>query len=227
MSGRSRSPSASAAPASTISKISASKFRTTPLPLSPASAAPANLRSRSTPFTRRASAATSNRFPLTPANFSSAWKNRMWTKFRGSRRRWRFGRKIQRGTRVRTWRRQRKFTIICGSFLRAADKRFASSVAHRFERIARTKSLRGFCRLRRAGGFTSCTSFESPRPRRQFRNEAPRKPPALRDLQKRGFNRLYQVGRIHEFSSPETLLDVDFSKPVYVLVDRLAVNPES
>ena len=28
----------------------------------------------------------------------------------------------------------------------------------------------------------------------------------------------------HEFSSPETLLDVDFSKPVYVLVDRLAVN---
>jgi excinuclease ABC subunit A len=50
---------------------------------------------------------------------------------------------------------------------------------------------------------------------------------ALVDLQKRGFNRLYQVGRVHEFSTPETLLDVDFSKPVYVLVDRLAVNPES
>jgi excinuclease ABC subunit A len=50
---------------------------------------------------------------------------------------------------------------------------------------------------------------------------------ALSDLQKRGFNRLYQEGRIHEFSSPETLLDVDFSKPVYVLVDRLTVSPES
>jgi excinuclease ABC subunit A len=50
---------------------------------------------------------------------------------------------------------------------------------------------------------------------------------ALLDLQRRGFNRLYQAGRIHEFSSPETLLDVDFSKPVYVLVDRLAVSPES
>src|SRR6266513_2498080 len=50
---------------------------------------------------------------------------------------------------------------------------------------------------------------------------------ALLDLQNRCFNRLYQEGRIHEFSSPETLLDVDFSKPVYVLVDRLAVNPES
>jgi len=50
---------------------------------------------------------------------------------------------------------------------------------------------------------------------------------ALLDLQKRGFNRLYQAGRVHEFSSPETLLDVDFSKPVYVLMDRLAVSPES
>jgi excinuclease ABC subunit A len=50
---------------------------------------------------------------------------------------------------------------------------------------------------------------------------------ALGDLQKRGFNRLYQDGRVHEFSSPETLLDIDFSKPVYVLVDRLSVNPES
>jgi excinuclease ABC subunit A len=50
---------------------------------------------------------------------------------------------------------------------------------------------------------------------------------ALGDIQKRGFNRLYQDGRLHEFSSPETLLDVDFARPVYVLVDRLAVDPES
>ena len=50
---------------------------------------------------------------------------------------------------------------------------------------------------------------------------------ALLEIQKRGFNRLYQNGRLHEFSSPETLLDVDFSKPVWVVVDRLAVNPES
>ncbi len=50
---------------------------------------------------------------------------------------------------------------------------------------------------------------------------------ALIDIQKRGFNRLYQDARLHEFSSPETLLDVDFSRPVHVLVDRLAINPES
>jgi len=50
---------------------------------------------------------------------------------------------------------------------------------------------------------------------------------ALSALQKRGFNRLYQDGKLHEFSSPETLLDVDFARPVYVVVDRLAVSPES
>ena len=32
---------------------------------------------------------------------------------------------------------------------------------------------------------------------------------------------------MHEFSSPETLLNIDFSQPVYVLVDRLVVSPES
>ena len=50
---------------------------------------------------------------------------------------------------------------------------------------------------------------------------------ALGDLQKRGFNRLYQDGRVYEFSSPESLLDVDFARPVYVLVDRLSVSAES
>jgi excinuclease ABC subunit A len=50
---------------------------------------------------------------------------------------------------------------------------------------------------------------------------------ALLDLQKRGFNRLYQNGQVHEFVSPESLIDVDFKKPVYVLVDRLAVSDEA
>ena len=48
----------------------------------------------------------------------------------------------------------------------------------------------------------------------------------LTSLRKRGFNRLYQAGRVFEFSTPEELLDVDFAKPVYVLVDRLALSPE-
>lgn len=49
---------------------------------------------------------------------------------------------------------------------------------------------------------------------------------ALLDLQKRGFNRLWQAGRVFEFSTPESLLDVDFAKPVFVLVDRLVAQPE-
>jgi excinuclease ABC subunit A len=48
----------------------------------------------------------------------------------------------------------------------------------------------------------------------------------LISLRKRGFNRLYQSGRVFEFSTPEELLDVDFGKPVYVLVDRLVLSPE-
>ena len=53
----------------------------------------------------------------------------------------------------------------------------------------------------------------------------------LGELRKSGFNRLYQHGQIYEFSSPESLIDVDFAKPdtnpVYVLVDRIAVSPEN
>src|ERR1700716_2532393 len=49
---------------------------------------------------------------------------------------------------------------------------------------------------------------------------------ALAALQRRGFQRLYQAGRMHEFSSPETLLDIDFSQPVYVVVDRLAIGAD-
>jgi excinuclease ABC subunit A len=48
----------------------------------------------------------------------------------------------------------------------------------------------------------------------------------LFELRKKGFNRLYQETRIYEFSTPESLLDVDFSKPVFALVDRLVISPE-
>jgi excinuclease ABC subunit A len=48
----------------------------------------------------------------------------------------------------------------------------------------------------------------------------------LFDLRKKGFNRLFQNGRIFEFSTPESLLDIDFSQPVYVLVDRLVIRDD-
>ncbi len=45
----------------------------------------------------------------------------------------------------------------------------------------------------------------------------------LFELRKRGFNRLFQNGNVFEFSSPESLLDMNFAEPVYVLIDRIAV----
>jgi len=46
----------------------------------------------------------------------------------------------------------------------------------------------------------------------------------LFELRQRGFNRLYQGGQIFEFSTPESLLEIDFSQPVFALVDRLVVS---
>ena len=49
----------------------------------------------------------------------------------------------------------------------------------------------------------------------------------LAELRRRGYNRLYQSGRIVEFSTPESLLELDFAQPIFVLVDRLAISPDS
>ncbi len=49
----------------------------------------------------------------------------------------------------------------------------------------------------------------------------------LVELRSNGFNRLYQHAQIFEFSSPESLLDLDFSLPVFVLIDRIVVSPEN
>ena len=65
-----------------------------------------------------------------------------------------------------------------------------------------------------------------PRARKARKPAADTTREALVSLRKRGFNRLYQAGRVFEFSTPEELLDVDFTRPVYVLVDRLATAPD-
>jgi excinuclease ABC subunit A len=58
----------------------------------------------------------------------------------------------------------------------------------------------------------------------------------LGELRRRGYNRLWQAneddgaGKIVEFSAPESLLELDFgaveTRPIYVLVDRLALSAE-
>src|ERR1700683_2179853 len=49
----------------------------------------------------------------------------------------------------------------------------------------------------------------------------------LFELRKAGFNRLHQAGEVFEFSTPESLLDIRFDQPVFMLVDRLTVSAES
>ncbi len=48
----------------------------------------------------------------------------------------------------------------------------------------------------------------------------------LFDLRRKGFGRLFQDNRVFEFSTPESLLEIDFKRPVFVLADRIAVRPD-
>jgi excinuclease ABC subunit A len=49
----------------------------------------------------------------------------------------------------------------------------------------------------------------------------------LTELRTSGFNRLYQQGKTVEFSTPESLLELDFTVPVFVLLDRIVVDVEN
>src|SRR5208337_22929 len=49
----------------------------------------------------------------------------------------------------------------------------------------------------------------------------------LTELRSSGFNRLYQREKIVEFSTPESLLDLDFTLPVFVLLDRIVVSEDN
>jgi len=49
----------------------------------------------------------------------------------------------------------------------------------------------------------------------------------LFELRQRGFNRLFQGGEIFEFSTPESLLNINFAEPVFLLVDRLVVSADA
>jgi excinuclease ABC subunit A len=51
--------------------------------------------------------------------------------------------------------------------------------------------------------------------------------PRLGELRGKGFNRLWQDGRTVEFSTPESLLELDLSRPVMAVADRLVVSPDA
>ncbi|MGD1155872.1 MAG: excinuclease ABC subunit UvrA [Terriglobia bacterium] len=82
-----------------------------------------------------------------------------------------------------------------------------------------SSKARGSSARRQPPAVAEAVTLTTPPPGDEFK-------PRLFSLRQRGFNRLYQQGRVFEFSTPESLLDVDFSRPVYILVDRLAAAPE-
>jgi len=98
------------------------------------------------------------------------------------------------------------------------------------ETTGKTGRGRGRDALATAGG-TPALPKSKKSPLKQSLNGAPALTDALKtrlfDLRKAGFNRLYQAGEVYEFSTPESLLDVNFAEPVFVLVDRLVVSAEA
>ena len=48
----------------------------------------------------------------------------------------------------------------------------------------------------------------------------------LNELRTRGFNRLWQNGKTFEFSTPESLLGIDWTHPVHILADRIVIAPD-
>jgi excinuclease ABC subunit A len=49
----------------------------------------------------------------------------------------------------------------------------------------------------------------------------------LAELRAGGFNRLWQHGNIFEFSTPESLLDLDLHAPIFILLDRIVVSADN
>jgi excinuclease ABC subunit A len=48
----------------------------------------------------------------------------------------------------------------------------------------------------------------------------------LFDLRRKGFGRLFQDNQVFEFSTPESLLEIDFKRPVFILADRIAIRAD-
>src|SRR5208337_3505032 len=86
-------------------------------------------------------------------------------------------------------------------------------------------------RTESAGATVDPKALVRGRPGKKAKSAPPTEPSdllkaCLLDLRTRGFNRLYQGGQIYEFSTPESLLDINFAEPLFVLVDRLVVAPD-
>ena len=146
-----------------------------------------------------------NRSRPTRASFWSAWKSRTWMRSTASRRRSPSGRRTRRAIRARRSPPPPNATIFCACCSRAWAGRSARTAARACARTRWTRWRRGCWRSRRGRAGTRCFRAASTPPRDALRDH-------LFDLRKKGFNRLFQDGRMFEFSTPESLLDIDFTQ---------------
>jgi excinuclease ABC subunit A len=127
----------------------------------------------------------------------------------------------------------RTYCINCG---REVKKDTVDEVADAIQALEPGTRLQVSFPLQRAGTSAPQPVAKTPRSPRLKKSTAKAAaneplPDALKtrlfDLRKAGFNRLVQGGQIFEFSTPESLLDINFAQPVFMLVDRLAVSADS
>jgi len=120
----------------------------------------------------------------------------------------------------------------CANCGREVKKDTVDEIADTILALAPETRLQVLFPLQQTGAAAEETREKPSRAKKSAKNDAtsPAISDALKtrlfDLRKAGFNRLYQNGNVYEFSTPESLLDVDFSKPVFLLVDRLTVSPD-
>jgi excinuclease ABC subunit A len=120
----------------------------------------------------------------------------------------------------------RTYCLKCGQEVR---KDSVDEVADKILALPEETRLQVLFPLQSSAGRPTDAEKKKGRGRKKVESEETRLPSdllktRLLDLRTRGFNRLYQNGEIFEFSTPESLLDIDFSIPVFVLVDRLVVT---
>jgi excinuclease ABC subunit A len=119
----------------------------------------------------------------------------------------------------------------CANCGREVKKDTVDEVADTIQALDPETRLQVFFPLQRQGPVTPEPAAKTGRSTRKKAAAAGQLTEAIKtrlfDLRKSGFNRLYQAGEVFEFSTPESLLDINFGEPVYVLVDRLVVSAES
>jgi excinuclease ABC subunit A len=113
------------------------------------------------------------------------------------------------------------FPVITAALEQEADGKAAAKPAKSGGRVAKAGTKTGTKAGTKAGAKTKQTGQESDSPHTETLKAR------LAELRGGGFNRLWQQGRIFEFSTPESLLDLDFTLPVFVLLDRIAVSAEN